>query len=403
LDGVKRLLGGIFLLVVCIASFYGYAATRRERLYRDFIGRGEAALATDDTSSAIEAFSGAIALKSDSMLGYLKRGETYARRNELDSALRDLRRAADLDPAAPRAAELLGDVNYRLGRFERAAERFEVYVALDDRSPRLFYKLGLARYRSGQVAAAATALQRAVALDDRFAEAYYLLGLCYRDQQKAAESQAALQRSVSLAPALLHAREELADLYGREGHADDRVTQLEALLALDPAPSREVALGLAYARAGRPDTAITTLSRAVERHPDHPQAYAALGRLWLERAQARGDRVELSKALGALAEAVGADQSSEVLTLYGRALFAAGDYEQAQRALTDATARMPVDPLSFYYLADIAERRADFAVALNALRDYQALEGQDLDEKRAEVLRARIAALSARVSKTKGH
>ena len=386
----------MIVLFAVLAAAYGYFETRRERLYREYIVQGEAALAAADTAKAIEAFSGAIAVKSDSMLGYLKRGETYRLRSELESALRDLRRAADLDPSAPRTMEMLGDVNYELGRFERAAERFQAYAEIDDRSPRVFYKLGLSRYRGGQTAAATAALRRAVALDERFAEAWYLLGLCYRDQQNAGETLAALQRSVALAPALLHAREELADVYARQGRADGRIAQLEALLALDPAASREVALGLAYARAGRPDTAIMTLSRAVERYPDHPLTYAALGRVWLERAQARGDRVELNKALEALEEAVAADQSSATLTLYGRALILAGEEELAQRTLLDASTRMPVDPLAFYYLADVAQRRGDAAVARKALIDYEALEGQELDERRADALAVRIADLSLR-------
>ena len=393
---MKRVLGGAVVLLAVLAGVYGYFETRRERLYRDYIVQGESALAAADTGKAIEAFSGAIAVKSDSMLGYLKRGETYRLRGELESALRDLRRAADLDPAAPRTMEVLGDVNYELGRFERAAERFQAYVTIDDRSPRIFYKLGLSRYRGGQTTAATTALRRAVELDERFAEAWYLLGLCYRDQQNAAETLDALKQSVALAPALLHAREELADVYARQGRADARIGQLEALLALDPAASREVALGLAYARAGRPDTAIMTLSRAVERYPDHPLTYAALGRLWLERAQARGDRVELNKALEALEEAVAADQSSATLTLYGRALILAGEQELAQRTLVEAATRMPVDPLAFYYLADVAQRRGDAAVARKALIDYEALEGQQLDERRANALAIRIADLSLR-------
>lgn len=363
------------MLLVGSAAVYGYAATRRERLYREHIARGEAALAADDTATALAAFTDALTRKPGSMLGYLKRGEAYRRRGDLESALRDLRRASELDPAAPRVQELQGDVNYALGRFERAAERFQAYVTLDDRSPRVLYKLGLARYRNGQMPAAVVALQRAVKIDDRFAEAYYLLGLCYRDQQKTAESQAALQRSLALAPALVHVREELADLYARQGRTDDRIDQLEALLAIDPGASREVALGLAYASAGRQEIAIRALSRAAERHADHPQVYAALGRVWLERAQARGDRVELKKALGALEAAAGSDPNSETLMLLGRALALAGDYEGAQRTLLQATLRMPAHPLAFHYLAQVAERRGAADVARTARRDYQALQG----------------------------
>lgn len=394
---MKRLLGGLLLALVCLAVAYGYWATSRERLYRDNIARGEAALARDDAASAIEAYSGALSIRPDSMLGYLKRGEAYRRQNDLDSALRDLRRASELDAASPRTFELLGDVNYAMGRYERAADGFQVSAGLDDRSARVLYKLALARYRIGHLAAAVASLGHAIALDDAFAEAHYLLGLCYRDLQKPAQAVASLRRSVALAPALIHAREELADLLGKLGRSEDHLAQLEALLYLDPGASREVGLGLAYARAGRPDTALATLRRAAERHPQHPHTYAALGRVWLEVAQVRGDRVDLSKAVEALSSAVASDQSSESLMLLGRALVASGDSEGAFRTLQQAADKLPVDPMAFYHLADVAERRGSADVARRALLDYQALEGEGLDTRRRTTLAVRIGDLSARL------
>src|SRR5204863_4109644 len=210
------------------------------------------------------------------------------------------RPAAEIDPLAPRPLELLGDVNYSLLRYDRAAEEYQKYIDLDDRSPRLLYKLALSHYSARRPERAIVALQKAVAIDDRFAEAYYLLGLCYRDTLNRDGALGALQTSVTLAPAMVHAREELADLYGRIGKTEDRLRQLEALLSLDPGPRRQVALGLAYVRAGEFDRAVTTLGRAAEQYPDHPYTYVALGRVWLEKAQPRADRVDLSKALGAL-------------------------------------------------------------------------------------------------------
>jgi tetratricopeptide (TPR) repeat protein len=387
----------LLLALVCVAVAYGYWATSRERLYRDHIARGEAALAHGDVATAIEAYSGALAVKPDSMLGYLKRGEAYRRQNDLESALRDLRQAGELDGTSPRTFELLGDVSYEMGRYERAADRYQVSSRLDDRSARVQYKLALARYRTGQLAGAVTSLRNAIALDDKFADAHYLLGLCYRDQQKHAESVTSLRRSVALSPASLHAREELADLLGKLGRSEDRIAQMEALLSLDPGPSREVALGLAYARAGRPDSAVITLRRAAERHPQHPHTYAALGRVWLEIAQMRGDRVDLSKAVEALRSAVASDQSSEALTLFGRALLASGDSDGAFRALQQAADTLPVDPMAFYYLADVAERRGSADVARRALLDYQALEGEALETRPRTTLAVRIGDLSVRL------
>src|SRR5262245_64969782 len=100
MDVVKRILAGILLLAFTGAAVYGYTLSERERAYRQQIADGDAALARDDTAAAIRAFSGAITLKPESMLGYLKRGQTYRRRGELADAMRDLRQATVIDPTA---------------------------------------------------------------------------------------------------------------------------------------------------------------------------------------------------------------------------------------------------------------------------------------------------------------
>ena len=71
---MKRILAGSVLLALSAAGVYGYFLSERERNYRQQIADGDAALAHDNTFSAVEKFSGAIALKPEAMLGYLKRG-----------------------------------------------------------------------------------------------------------------------------------------------------------------------------------------------------------------------------------------------------------------------------------------------------------------------------------------
>jgi tetratricopeptide (TPR) repeat protein len=386
------------LLLVCGgAVVYGYFVIRWENDHRDEIRRGDAAMAAGDLSTAIEAFSGAIALKSDSMIGYLMRGEAYRRRDELEAAVRDLRRAADIDPGAPRPRELLGDVNYARNRFPLAADHYQAYVELDDRSPRVLYKLALARYRAGQPTLCEAAVRKSLSIDEGFGEAQYLMGLCQRDAQKPAEAVESFLRAIALAPTLIAAREELANLYGLLGRTENWIAQLDALRALDPKPARDVSLGLAYARAGQPDRAVVTLRQAAERYPSHRRTYVALGRVWLEVAQVQSDRIELNKALEALEKAVAEEQTSESCMLLGRALLLASEPEPAERLLQQATAKLPADPLAFYYLADAAERRAHFDVARQALVDYIALAGDEPDARRRAGLALRVADLSMRV------
>jgi tetratricopeptide (TPR) repeat protein len=396
---VKRLLAGVFLLALAAAAVYGYTATQRERSYRQKLADGDLALARDDAGTAIEAFSGAIALKPDSMIGYLRRGQTYRRRSEFQNAIRDLRRAAELDPSATRPLEELGDayMTDTPHRYDAAAKRYDAYLKLDNRAPRVFYKLAYAQYNDGHTAEAVDALKAAIAQDKRFAEAYYLLGLCERDARHPDAARAALEQSIALQPTLLHAREQLADLDAALGRTEDRLQQLKLLTAFDPSASREVALGLEYARSGQPELAVLTLGRATERYPEQPYAYVALGRVWLEIAQAKNDRVALSKALGALG-AAGSDTSSEALTLFGRALLMTPDAAAAERTLQEATTKPPVDPLAFYYLADAAERLGHYQIARRALIDYTALLGDDIDAHRRAQQSARLGDLSMRLN-----
>jgi tetratricopeptide (TPR) repeat protein len=393
---VKRLLA-ILLLLAGLAGVYGYLVTRWEDSHRDLIRLGDAAMAAGDLSTAIEKFSGAIALKSDLMIGYLKRGDAYRRRDELEAALRDLKHAAAIDPGAPRPRELLGDVNYARHRYSPAAEHYQAFVDLDDRSPKVLYKLALARYRAGQPTLGIDVLQKALAIDDSFVEAHYLMGLCLRDAQRPAEAVGALQEAVALAPTFFQAREELADLYGLLGRTDDWITQLDTLRVLDPGPAREVTLGLAYSKAGQSDRAVVLLRSTVERHPSYQYTYVALGRVWLETAQARSDRVDLNKALEALEKAIGEADTSEAYMLYGRALLLASAAEPAERMLQRATEKLPADPLAFYYLADAAERRGHTGIARQALLDFVALAGEDADARRRSTIAVRIGDLSMRL------
>src|SRR5438552_19080993 len=99
----------VVLAVAGVAGAVTYQAAARDRDYRALLARGDAALRDEQTFGAIEAYSGAIALRQDSMLAYLRRGEAYQRRGDLDAASRDFRKAARLDQTATRPTEEPGD------------------------------------------------------------------------------------------------------------------------------------------------------------------------------------------------------------------------------------------------------------------------------------------------------
>jgi tetratricopeptide (TPR) repeat protein len=375
---MKRTIAASLLLTLAGGALaLGFYSAWLEREYRRLISQGQAALSRDDTFAAIESFSGAIALKPDSMLAHLKRGETYRRRSDDAAALRDLREASRLDPTATWPLEQLGDLNLERHWHTRAAELYASYIALDDRSPRVLYKLALAHYREGKPEAALPVLERALALDGGFAEAHYLRGLCLREDGKTNDALAALRTAVRLAPGLVPAREELADLYLTLDRRREAIDQLDALRGLEPArPARHIALGLAYSQAGRSDLAVVTLNGATDRFAHEPSVNSALGRVWLQVAEARGDHTALRKSLEALeVVALQPTADSASLALLGRALVLDGRLLDAERALKDATTRDPVDPAAYALLADVAERLRHYEVARDAWLKHACLTG----------------------------
>ena len=389
------------MAVAGVGGALAYSAWANEQEFNRQIAGGDQAVATERPFQAIEAYSGAIARNPESVLAYIKRGSVYYAQNELEAALRDLRRATELDPGAGRAIELLGDVNVGLGRGERAIEQYESFIDIDDRNPRVLYKLGLARYRTGRLPAASEALQQALAIDPSLGEAYYVLGLVQRDLNQLPAARTSLAEAARRAPASeTAALEALADVYSLEGDHTRAITQLEAVAALDPSrPERMIALGLAQSRAGRDDAAVITLGRAVERFPDSTAVYAALGHVWLTTAQRRGagrsDRVALNKALEALTQAAGrADALSETFADLGRAWLLAGDLRAAERALRQAIAKLPVPPEAYLQLADITARDGRIQDARDALLKYATLVG---DDKPLSTVAARIGDYSVRL------
>jgi tetratricopeptide (TPR) repeat protein len=357
------------------ASVLGWFEVRQAREFRRLLAVGDAALARDQTSAAIEAFSGAIALRRDSMSGWLKRGDTYRRRGDYGPAYRDLRQAAALDPAAPRPIELLGDVSEALGDHARAVDLYARFIALDERSPRVLYKLALAYYRGGRPAAATDPVRKALAFDRQLPEAYYLLGLCERDTRHPALAAEALMQAVSLNPGFAAAREELAAVNATLGRRRETVEQLEALAALQPARSeRVIELAQAYARSGRFETAVLTLDRTLEQSPGSGDAYLAAARIWLDLAEDGNDSLAAQKAAEALRRAAARDAASpDFLLLRGRSQLLANDAGAAERSLEAATRVLPVDPAAFRYLSAAAARLGHDALARTSRARFLAL------------------------------
>ena len=398
---MRRHILTILLLAAGVAAVLAATRVQREQDYQRMLLEGDRALSSGDLAAAVEAFTGALTLRPDSMLAYLRRGEAYRRRgaDDLSSAVRDFRTAANLDPTAPGPHEGLGDVFMARGNALRAVGHYQASVELDERSARVQYKRALALYRTGQIGPALEALATAAPLDPRIASVPYLRGLCLLEAGRPQDAHAALTLALNVDPGLTAAREALADLSRTLGRLPEEQAHLTALMRAEPdRPERHLALGRAYARAGRTDLAVTTLSNAASRFPSEPLVYTALASVWFGQAVAQGDRIALQKGLEALRQAgpEGAADST-LLTLTGSAWLRLREPRRALRAFEQATAVLPLDLTAHGRLADTAERLGLWTVARDALRQAHALANDPAGAPAARARMIRLGDLSMKI------
>ena len=358
-----------------IAVALGWNDVRAERSFRRLLAQGDRAMAAGQTSVAVEAFSGAVVLRPQSMLPYLKRGDTYLHRQEWAAAERDLRQATTLDSTAPQPLERLGDVAAATGRLDEAERFFRDSLDIEDRAPRVLYKLGLARYRRGDTAGAISALDGSLQLDASNAATHYVKWVVLASTGDFDRARPAFERAIELAPAEVDARLGLADMHAAQGRDREELALRESAAALDTSgPAALMNVARAYADKGRSDQAIAALTRAADQHPGSSAVQEALGRLWIDRADGARDTAALARALTLLAPmAAKPDASSATLTLYGRALLLDGSLIAAERVLERATLQYPIAPDAFRLLGEAAARRGHRAAADAARRKQAAL------------------------------
>ena len=107
---MRRTVAAIVLVAVAgVAGALAYSTLANERDFDRLIAEGDSSVLAERPFQAIEAYSGAIALKPDSVLAHFKRGAVYQSQNEIEAALRDFRSASDIDPSSLRPLEALGE------------------------------------------------------------------------------------------------------------------------------------------------------------------------------------------------------------------------------------------------------------------------------------------------------
>jgi Flp pilus assembly protein TadD len=178
------------------------------------------------------------------------RGIELADRGWLDEAVKEFRKALDLDPESAHAHDNLATVLAEKKCYREALSEYLAALELDPDAPTAHYNLANFLATHG-LEMAVEEYQASLALDPEHPDTHLNLGLTLADLGKTAEAERALRTAVELAPRDAYPRHELAALQMDAGDYRAAITQLKDVVRLEPESfEAHLDLGICYAQKG---------------------------------------------------------------------------------------------------------------------------------------------------------
>jgi tetratricopeptide (TPR) repeat protein len=314
----------------------------------------------------------------------------------LDAALDLAKRAKEVAPDEPHAADTLGWILFKKGQYADAQRLLQESATKLSAEPEIQFHLGMAHYMLGEEGPARLALQKAADADKDFPgkdEARQRLGILAIDAKSAdTAARTELEKYLRETPSDPQALVRLAELQQHEGAFDEAARTYEKVVDAYPlfAPAmRQLAL-LAGQRLADDQKSYDLVTKARQAYPDDPELakvlgvmnyrrgyYAQSAELLKQLAAKSPDDAELQyylgmsyfqlkqpdEATGPLQRALAmnlaptlADAAKQALhdpeltKAMGLADYRRGDYAHSAEMLKQAAARRPDDAELLYYL-----------------------------------------------------
>ena len=178
------------------------------------------------------------------------RGIELADRGWLDEAIKEFRKAIELDPGSAHAHDNLATVYSEKKLYREALTEYLTALSLEPDSATAHYNLACFLASHGADMAVAE-YGDALHLDPEYPDAHLNLGLTLADQGKIDEAVKALGRAIELAPKDAFPRHELAALLMDEGDYRAAIGHLKEVVRLEPSNFEGwLDLGISYAQKG---------------------------------------------------------------------------------------------------------------------------------------------------------
>jgi len=251
-----------------------------------------------DHYDAIFWYDKAIALDPGHALSHFRKGEALLAIDKFTEAVDSFETALRHDFGLAPAHLALARAYLRRGRFAEAEAAGKRAVEAVPGNIHLELLMGELMAQQGRAADALPYFQRAVEIDPDDARAYNYLGLQYAALGSYDEAIASYEKAINIDPGSSIARTNLGNLYAHRGQLDHALAHYRDALHADILDAgAEYGWGYVNAQRGETDRAILRFKNAIAKNPEYTEAHNYLGFLLLQSGQLDDARFHLERAV----------------------------------------------------------------------------------------------------------
>jgi tetratricopeptide (TPR) repeat protein len=274
------------------------------------------------------------AVSCDAAQPYITRSRASFTGGDSASAIRELNRAAKVDPNCGDVYLLLGLVEFHDGLTSDSIQHYKRAIELNLRSYSAHYNLALAYVREHKLAEARAELTAAVALDRSQADAAYNLGMVLLELHEPAGALDPLRRARTLNPGRTDVAFNLVRAQLEAGQITEAQSEARTLAKrFDSDFQWNAAVGQLFSQNALPKEAVSYLLVANRIHPDDTETRHQLALACLQSGQA-------DEVLNLIAD----PKTSDDYYLRASSYYASRRFEQADKESETALSMSPENP-----------------------------------------------------------
>jgi tetratricopeptide (TPR) repeat protein len=276
-----RLAAGI---LIAITLFYSVLAYNRNFVWRD----------------EISLWSDVIKKSPQSSGAYNSRGNAFAAKGDIESAIADYNRSVEILPEYVDVYNNLANAYKRKGDFDNAIANYNKVLKLNPYHVAGHYNRGVALLEAKQLDQAIVDFSNALAVDPRLAEGYEGRGEAYLQKGDVDKALADFKNAAHFSPYFAGAHYMLGTAYTRKSDFDNAGLEFNEAIRLDPTRAEYFdSRGTIYGAKKDLDRAMADFNKAIELNPRFAGAYCNRGNIYLSRGDLNAAIADFDKTIEA--------------------------------------------------------------------------------------------------------